>query len=86
MSDTLDPEKRWKVIALLTNGCSRRSAAKFVGCAPSTITRIALREPDFADQIAVAEQSAEIDAIRAVRAAAKIIVTGLTSHQKSPKR
>ena len=40
-------------------------AAKYVGCAASTITRTALRDPDFAEQLAAAEQSAEIDALRA---------------------
>lgn len=67
----LDEEKRWKIIALLTNGSSRRMAAKYVRCASSTITRTAARDPAFAEQIAVAEQNAEIDALRAVRNAAR---------------
>jgi hypothetical protein len=42
-----------------------------VGCSPSTITRTAASDPDFAEQLATAEQSAEIDAIRAIRAASR---------------
>jgi hypothetical protein len=69
--ETLDDQKRWKIISLLANGCSRRVAARFVGCSPMTITRTAARDPAFADQIAAAEHSAEIDALRLIRAAAK---------------
>jgi len=35
----LDESKRRVIIALVTNGSSRRVAARYVGCAPSTITR-----------------------------------------------
>ena len=33
----LDDKKKAKIIALLANGSSRRMAARYVGCAPSTI-------------------------------------------------
>jgi hypothetical protein len=46
-------------------------AAKYVGCAASTITRTAARDPVFAEQLAAAEQHVEVDALRAVRAAAR---------------
>jgi hypothetical protein len=65
----LDHDKRQKIIALLSNGSSRRMAAKYVRCSPSTIARTAAADPVFADQLAAAESSAEIDAIRAIRAA-----------------
>ncbi len=63
----LDDNKRKKIIALLANGSSRRVAAKYVGCSPSTITRTAAADPDFSEQLAAAEQTAEIDALRAIR-------------------
>ncbi len=48
----LDETKRKTIIALLANGSSRRMAAGYVGCAPSTITRTAARDPEFAAQLA----------------------------------
>ena len=65
----LDLAKRQKIIALLSNGSSRRMAAKYVGCSPSTIARTAAADPIFADQLAAAESSSEVDALRALRAA-----------------
>ena len=41
----LDPTKRQRIAALLAVGCSRRVAARYVGCSPSTITRTAARDP-----------------------------------------
>jgi len=67
----LNYAKRQKIIALISNVSSRRMAARYVGCAPSTIIRAALRDPAFARQLAAAEQSAEIDALRALRAVAR---------------
>jgi hypothetical protein len=59
------------VIALVIQGSSRRVAARYVACAPSTITRTAQRDPEFAAQLARAEQMAEINLLRAVTEAAK---------------
>ena len=67
----LDEEKRRKIIAVLANGSSRRVAANYVGCAPSTITRTTLRDPEFAVAVAEAEQNTEIDSLRRVRNAAR---------------
>ena len=67
----LDSEKRQQVISLLTIGCSRRIAARHVGCAPSTITRTAARDPDFADKLAKAETNLERDLLDSIRTAAK---------------
>jgi IS30 family transposase len=36
--NVLDEGKRMKIVALLSNGSSRRTAARIVGCAPSTVT------------------------------------------------
>jgi hypothetical protein len=67
----LDEEKRRKIIAMLANGSSRRVAANYVGCAPSTITRAILRDGEFAAAVAQAEQNTEIDALRHIRNAAR---------------
>ena len=67
----LDDKKRAKIIALVANGSSRRMAARYVRCAPSTITRTAMRDREFAEQLAVAEQNADVDALRALRVAAR---------------
>ncbi len=65
----LDEAKRMKIVALLSNGSSRRTAACMVGCAPSTITYTAAHDQQFAEEIARAERNVEIEALRAIRAA-----------------
>ncbi len=67
----MDEAKRKVILALLTNGSSRRVAAAYVGCSPGTITRTALRDPDFAAELARAENHAEVEALRALREAAR---------------
>lgn len=69
--NTLDEKKRWKILTLLANGSSRRMAAKFVGCSASTITRTAQRDPEFAQQMATAEQSTDIEALHLLRIASR---------------
>jgi IS30 family transposase len=44
--EVLDETKRLKIIAIVSNGSSRRTAARYVGCSPSTITRTAARHPE----------------------------------------
>ena len=67
----LDAEKRRKILALVANGSSRRVAARIVGCAASTITRTAARDPQFAEELARAEGNLEIEVLRSIRNAAK---------------
>jgi len=67
----LDQHKRQVVLALVANGSSRRVAARYLGCAPSTITRTAARDPVFAAELARAEQVAELKLLRLVQSAAK---------------
>jgi hypothetical protein len=69
--NVLDAAKRRTIVAMLANGSSRRVAARFVGCAPSTITRTAARDPEFAGQLARAEEGVEVHALRAIRTAAE---------------
>jgi hypothetical protein len=66
----LDESKRRTVIAMLANGSSRRVAAGYVGCAPSTITRTAARDPEFAAQLDRAQCNAETEALSLIRKAA----------------
>jgi len=68
--ESLDDAKRRKIIALLANGSSRRVAARVVGCAHSTITRTAQRDPEFAAELDAAEHSVEIESLRNIRRAA----------------
>jgi hypothetical protein len=67
----LTDDQRRTIISIISNGSSRRVAARYARCATSTITRLAARDPKFASQLAVAEKSVEIDALRAIRTAAK---------------
>jgi hypothetical protein len=68
----LDQEKRRAVIAMVANGSSRRVAARYVGCAPSTLTRTASRDPEFGAQLARAEHLAELNLLRSIQAAGKL--------------
>jgi transposase-like protein len=68
----LDDEKRRTVIAMLSNGSSRRAAAATIGCAPSTITRAAIRDRAFGRQLARAERNVEIESLKRIRAAGSL--------------
>ena len=59
-----------EIIELLDAGCSRRTAALTVGCASTTITRTALRDPDFGHRIAHAESKLESQLLKKVHNAA----------------
>jgi hypothetical protein len=52
----LDEVKRGQIIALASSGFSRRSIARYVGCAAATIENTAERLPDFAEQLGEAER------------------------------
>jgi len=67
-----DERKQMAIIALVANGSSRRVAARYIGCAPSTITRTAARDPEFAAALARAEQTAEVRLLRHVQSAAEM--------------
>ena len=66
----LDEAARNLVVTLLARGNSRRVVANFLGCAPSTITRTAERDPQFAAEVARAQQAAQVRLIDAVNNAA----------------
>jgi len=67
----LDDVKKREIIALLSVGCSRRMAASYVGCSPSTIARTALRDERFADELRKAGRATEINYLRNIQDAAK---------------
>jgi hypothetical protein len=60
----LDTVKQASICALLNAGCSRRQAAKYVGCAPSTIGYLAANDPHFAAQVRQAEMQKEVRPLR----------------------
>lgn len=62
----LDAEKKRQVISIIATGGTRRSAAGFLRCSPSTITRTAERDPLFAEKLAQVERSQEIFSARTV--------------------
>ena len=67
----LDEAKQKTILAMLANGSSRRVAAAYVGCTPSTITRTAARDPEFDAALAHAEQNSEVRALRCLHNATR---------------
>jgi hypothetical protein len=67
----LDEKKKGLVLGILSVGCSRRAAARLVGCSPDTIRRTALRDPAFAESIAKAESESEVLCLKNVKEAGK---------------
>ena len=68
----LGTNQKKRIITLLTAGCSRRTAAKSVGCAPTTIINTMKRDAEFAKEVVFAETNLEADLLEAVRSAAKV--------------
>jgi tRNA-dihydrouridine synthase len=68
---TLDHVKQREIIAVVTAGFTIERAARYVDCAPSTIRRESMRNPQFASQLRRASLSAELDPLQAVREAAR---------------
>lgn len=60
----LDASKKELILRLAAEGLSRRSIARIVGCAPSTITRTAKRDPEFGADLALAEESLKRNALQ----------------------
>ncbi len=69
--EALAPEDRRLIVRLVRLGCSRRIAARHVGCSHSTITRTAGRDPDFSRQLLQAEAALEVEMLTAIHNAAK---------------
>jgi hypothetical protein len=67
----LDEGKRREIVAILSVGGSQTTAARYVGCAVSTIQNTAARDPEFAQQFRQAACNNEIGLLRYIRNAAK---------------
>jgi len=67
----LDEAKRRVVLALISIGCSRRMAARYVGCSPTTIARTAARDAEFARGLGEAECNAQIANLKNIQRAAR---------------
>jgi len=59
-----------EVCALVSAGCGIEGAARYVGCAASTIRREALRNDKFAEELRRAHLTAELSPLHAMRQAA----------------
>ena len=67
----LDQYKKREILAIISMGHSRRTAARYVGCAPSTIANTAERDAAFARGLRQAELKSEIDNMKNIQEAAK---------------
>ena len=67
----LDHTKKCQILAIVAVGCSRRTAAQYVGCSPTTIQNTAERDPEFAEQLGHASRASEIEYLRNIKNAAK---------------
>jgi len=67
----LDEVKKAEIIAILSVGCSRQTAAKYVGCSPATICRTAQREPEFSKQLRQTEGNQELGYLKNIKRAAQ---------------
>ncbi len=63
--------KRREILAILGVGCSRRVAAKYVGCSVSTIQNTADRDPNFAQKLRRTENASEIGYMENIRNAGR---------------
>jgi hypothetical protein len=67
----LNKEKQKKILAILSSGCGRGTAAQFFNCDPRTIANTAQRDPEFAEKLAEIENSREVILLRRLDDATK---------------
>ena len=67
----LDDVKKGQIVAIITVGCGRQTAAKFVGCGVTTIRDTADRDPQFAEQLRQADGKNELAYLRNIKKAAE---------------
>lgn len=67
----LDDAKKGEICAILAVGCSRATAARYVGCHPDTIRNTAQRDPQFATALERAESKHEVKHLAFINEAAK---------------
>lgn len=56
----LDDAKKTRILALVRTGCGKATAANAVGCHPQTIVNTAQRDPEFARELALADNAAQL--------------------------
>jgi hypothetical protein len=66
----LDEVKKREILAILAVGGSRRTAARYVGCAVSTIQNTACRDAEFGQAIRRAEHQSELAYLKNIQTAA----------------
>ena len=64
----LSPLDLRMICRLINVGCSRRSAARYCGCSPMTITNQMRRDPKFADDVRKAEVYRLVEPLQNLRA------------------
>jgi hypothetical protein len=67
----LNATKRSEICAILAVGCSRATAAQYVGCHPDTIRNTAQRDPEFAAALEQAESRHELKHLALINKAAE---------------
>jgi len=67
----LTDTKRAEILAIVGVGCSRRMAALYVGCSPSTITNTADRDPAFAAELRKASVKPQLTFMKNIHDAGK---------------
>ena len=67
----LDEMKQREIVAIISMGCSRRTAAQYVACAPSTIQNTAERNEKFAEKLDRGQSQAVVTHVKNINSAAK---------------
>jgi hypothetical protein len=67
----LDEKKKAEILAILSTGCSRRTAASYVRCDPKTIYNTARQDEEFANKLQGMECAAEIAHLMNINRAGK---------------
>lgn len=70
-SKTFTRKQKDEILAILSVGCSRKVAARYVGCLPREIQKTAKEDADFALALQHAEEQAEITSMKSINAAAR---------------
>jgi hypothetical protein len=63
--------KQGEIVAIISMGCSRRTAAHYVGCDPKTIQNTAERNEKFAGKLDHAQGQAVVSHVKNINSAAK---------------
>ncbi len=67
----LDEGKQREIVAIISMGCSRRTAAQYVGCDRKTIQNTAERNEKFAEKLDRAQSQAVVTHVKNINSAAK---------------